>query len=199
MAFSALTSDSFNRADGTLDGSTLNNAGGGAESNVWTSTSWTISSNQAFGPGTDGPIAYPASTAAVDKQRVSSILGNASSVVARYVVANGSCFFAYKNGADLILQYFDGGTGYTSIETATGALSGGETVSITANGTSITCQVNGSTVITQTHASNPTGVGGLRAGGTTTFDDFLYETDSGGGGTPVGADAMHYYVQSHAR
>src|SRR4051812_47513871 len=103
MSLTTRVSDSFDRADGALAGSTLDNALGGSSSETWTiylGTHYAISSNRCVYSVLENSIAIVDSLPAVDEQQVSANLFNAfCGVIARWVTGGtlGTHYLAFIN------------------------------------------------------------------------------------------------------
>lgn len=185
MAFTTLCTDSFNRANGNLNGSTLDNANGGSESDTWTSnngSTWGVSSNQAVCTnGAGGSTTTVSSTAATAEQRVSIIeLGNGDcGPVARWNTGAGQGGFYLYYAGNATLYRADPTASYTALGSG-GGPGPGDTMSVECDATTgISALKNGSLVAgPATDATYATGVPGMYGGGAnaSTYDDFKYET-----------------------
>src|SRR5688572_1261717 len=195
MAFATKSSDSFNRANATLHGSTLDNAAGGSESgNTWTvvAGTWDVVSNQGQHSGTDDTVMVVSSTGAVADQRVTftylSTTSNATGAIARWAAGgggNGNFYLAYVDSGNVVQLYkYTHGSGFTQLGSNGGTPNNGDEISVECVGTSISALINGvATVGPITDSAHATGKPGMYRGeGTKVFEDFLYETDEGGGG-----------------
>lgn len=192
MALAVLTSDSFNRANGALAGSTLNNAGGGSESDTWTDSAGTgtVNSNlgvcTANGPASDAQTTVQ-STAAVAAQRTTltgSSSGGNVGPIARY--AGSTSWYMYYRGAggsSTGILYKRTAGGFTSLGTGS-SLATGDVIGCECDATTgISGRKNGVLDVGPvSDAAYATGRPGIYWGNGSVVDDFVYETDSGGGG-----------------
>lgn len=198
-----LCTDSFNRADSALGGSTLDNANGGSESDTWTSIAGTWSVGPTFPnvaretAGTNPATIIVNSTTAVDVQRVSITLGGSAGNVgvqgplARYNAGDYYLFYISADGAQGQLFKRVGGS-FTQLGASGGVLHAGDVMSVDCSGTSISTYINGVLDIGPiTDSAIATGRPGMFDLGNNTalFDNFKYEvTAVAGGFTPLLSD-----------
>jgi hypothetical protein len=190
MSYVTICSDSFNRADAALSGSTLNNAAGGTEgSDTWTiygtdntgGGSWNIVSNQSKDTGSDGyAAAVVGNTADVDKQKASMlVVTNDSGPVIRFNTSNNSYYLLYRYpGGEVVGLFKNTGGSFTAISgTGPTVIGSTDTVTLEGDGTTLNGYVNGGLEVTTTDTMNATGKPGLYGGGNkqSTYDDFKYE------------------------
>ncbi len=188
VAGGIVSTDSFNRSNGALAGSTLDNANGGIEANTWTTygtgTDFSVISNQAGRSAPTGErTAVVGSTPAVDVQRVSIVSQAADSgPTARWATAAtlGSFYLYYRNGVNAGLLYKFDGTTFTQLgSNGPTAISNGDTMAVYCNGTSIQALLNGAVEVSVTDSTYATGKPGTYAGGgsVATMDNFKYEVE----------------------
>jgi hypothetical protein len=192
-----LASDSFNRANGALAGSTLDNAAGGSETDTWSDLGtagfpFTVASNQAFRSGSPSGVApfeniALVSTTAAGLQRatVTCVDPNDEGVFVRWQphTLDGKFYLAYVDWSTAGLKLLRGDDGsYTQLGSTGSTVVAGDTVSADANGSSISAFWKGtSNVGPITDTTLTTGQTGMYAGGTSnrTLDNYLYEAPSG--------------------
>lgn len=179
MAWTLQNSDTFNRADGSLEGSTMSDAVA-----AWGTTgeTWDIVSNQAKCTTFSADRGFWADITAVADQKVEVDLHSGDSgVIARHDKTDGSTavyYMAYVFGATVTL-YKHSGSGFTSLGTA-GSLTVPETIALECIGTGIKVYVSGSETGSVTDGTIASGVGGMYAGGTNgqLFDNWNFYIDS---------------------
>ena len=184
----ASATDTFNRTDGALSGSTLSDG-----VNTWSVTggSWAVFSNRIewAAPGGVDYVAWVNSLPDCATQTVSVQFLSSTDigVVARYNVTSGvgTFYMAWSSGGTYVLGKYINGSTFTTLGTG-GTYALGDTVTLDCNGTSLTVKQNGSTIITATDGTITTGKAGLYAGGDANskiFDDFAFTgtADAGGG------------------
>jgi hypothetical protein len=186
VALSTLCSDSFNRADNPLNGSTLDNALGGTESDTWTdvNSTWNVQTNQATNTqaGADR-LTIVQSTAAVDIQQVSFITNQADmGVIARWITggAEGSFYLYYRSFSSVGQLYKYTGSGFTQLgSNGPTTIANGNTMALSCNGTTIQAILNGSVEVSATDSQNATGKPGMYGGGSglAIADSFKFEID----------------------
>lgn len=191
MAFATRSSDSFNRTDGALGGSTLDNAAGGTEgSNTWTviGGTWAVVSNQGQHSGTADTEMIVQSTSDVADQRVTitiPVAGNDHSQgpIARYASA-GNYYLAHIEPGGAVQLFKRVGGSFTQLGSNGTSIVSGDELSVQCVGTAISLLINGVVDIGPiTDSAHSTGKPGIyRGDATRLFDDFLYEVDVGGGG-----------------
>ncbi len=182
-----VSTDSFNRANGNLAGSTLDNANGGYESNTWSEqgagAAFTILTNQLHNTNPTGGRTAVVSTAAVDVQRVSIVTQAIDGgPLARWATAAtlGSFYFYYRNPSNVGILYKFDGTTFTQLgSNAPTAIANGDTMTVYCNGTSIQALLNGAVEVSVTDSTYATGKPGAYADGGTavTFDNFKFEVE----------------------
>ena len=180
-----VSTDSFNRANGALSGSSLDNANGGYESNTWSvylSAAWTIASNQVVSAIGIANIAMVSSTAVVGIQRVSIISQSTNGgAIARWATGStyGHGYLFYRNAGVGQLYRFDGATAAQLGSNGATTIVNGDTMQIYCNGTTITCYLNGVSQISVTDATYATGIPAIYGPASTSeiMDNFKYEVE----------------------
>ena len=191
MALTLLHSDNFNRADGSLEGSTMSDGVG-----VWASVAgtWDILSNEAKNStwSSDIGIWDVAMTAVGDQKAQVKVRTNDSGVIVRHNEGGAGAatyYLAYLNAATIYLYRRDAG-GFSLLSSLASAAVD-DVIGISAVGTTIEGFVNGVSAGTVTDATYATGKAGLYGGGggLSTFDDFADYVDTGSTtrGAPFGA------------
>lgn len=180
MPLTPLLSDSFNRDDGDLDGSTLDNAGGGSGTHTWDALSgtWDILTNRARCASGGDNVCIVSTMANTADMRVSAVSrGDGASLTARVTDATDG-YIAFRFATGVVACYEANGTPLGG--TAPGAIADGDTLALECIGDQITVKVNGSTVLGPfTNSTYTTGKAGLRNPNTLAgiSDDFLVETE----------------------
>lgn len=203
MAWAIKSSESFDRVNGALGGSTLDNAGGGSESgNTWNPVSgdWFVDDSMCFNEDAD-TVVVVGSTAAVNKQRVTATylgsISNETGVIGRWAAGtggNGNLYLTYVNASAVIQLYrYTEGSGFTQLGSNGGSLSTGDTWSVESVDDQISALLNSSaTVGPITDATYATGKPGIYGGAITKFrDDFVHETDEGAPPAPASSPMLH--------
>lgn len=204
---SVYASDSFNRANAALGGSTLDNAFGGSETDAWVTLpggggegTWAILSNQAtsvdlgsvFGAGiliassSKNDFQVSAKTYSLD----CGVMARCSADFALNAGPTG-CYVFYRNFSSGKGQLFKwAGGSFSQLGSDGPVIADGDVMMVQCNGTTIAGLINGSVAVSVTDSTYSAGYGGLYGGGggTSTFDDVIYETvtaPTGFIGTPV--------------
>lgn len=175
-------SDSFNRADGALNGSSLDNALGGSGSRTWTVTGSSLSSisnNTASEYGGSGMEVYVKSSGSdvADSYVKATVLTPDMGVFNRFD-GSGHYYLAYVDGTSVIKLYAFTGT-YNQIGSDGGTMTMGVTIELRCVGTSITLLTNGVTSVSGTSGAVVSGVPGIYFGGSAgqkLADSFIYTT-----------------------
>lgn len=185
FAWTVLTSDSFDRGNGALTGSTLDNALGGTETNTWTDQNgiWTVTGNaaQATFDGGGSKVSNVNGTADANAQRLTGILkaggGNLQTgVIARWQTAssggNGYLLF----GADGVIYRKDAGS-FTSLANGTDGADG-DTIMLTVIDSRLDYTLNGVFNISASDANYSTGKVAIYSSGNVNapqLNSFKYE------------------------
>jgi hypothetical protein len=181
MSLTTRVSDSFDRADGALAGSTLDNALGGSSSETWTvylGTHYTISGNRCVYNTLENSIAIVDSLAAVDEQQVSANLyTHFAGIIARWVTGGtlGTHYLAFNNGSDKLQLLRCDGEAYTQLgsDGAT-TIVAGDKVTLYCNGGNVSAYINDVLELGPTAGGgNTTGKPGFY--GQVTADNFKFE------------------------
>lgn len=213
--FSTLHQDTFNRSNGSLNGSTMSDGLGTWASSVATADVWDIVSNRAFGTnGTDAGI-WDSAMSAVDVQKAeATITIDDTGVIVRHNAGSTNfdaayyMLYLYSGGLTLYIHNA-GGAGFTSFGSA-GTASVGDTLALSADGNTLEWFVNGTSGGTTTDSTLTTGRCGLYGGGLDSsevdnFKDFVESSPSASGsipgitlGAPAGTAAAGEIVASAA-
>lgn len=181
--------DTFDRANGTLTGST---ASGGF---TWSASSGTLTVLNNRGRCTAEGIIHVASMSAVDVQRAQIVLTKADcGVMVRHngntSTASATGYLAYFGGSTIALYRFDTGANLVSLGSGIATAAPGDLLALEANGSTLNVYVNGLLVYSTTSATYTTGKYGVYGGGSgnVLFDNFKGWID-GGAGTGAFFDA----------
>lgn len=143
-AYGVDATDNFNRANGTLNGSTASDG-----VSVWTNSgTFNVASNQATGAGNSSRCWIDCGSADVEVQVTKSTTGatgaNRCGLLVRYVDASNYLFF-HCNGTAFTANKVVAGTS-TSLGTG-GSVVAGDVLKVVANGSSVALYVNGSLLL----------------------------------------------------
>lgn len=200
-AFTALYSDDFNHDLGNnLNGTTLNNAGGGSETVTWTTipgaTGFVVlgnpSPNADFCGASVGVAYVPGGSNPNDQSSsaVTSIADGGPMVRWSSSLAAGNFYALYRTGTVGQIYKVANGVTFTQLgSNGSATITSSDTIKLTAIGTAITAYVNGTLDISTTDSTYTAGApgmfdGGHSCGGThEKFTNFLAESAGGGGAT----------------
>lgn len=191
LSFITVASDSFNRADGAIVGSTLDNANGGSGTRTWGpvvgpgSGAFAISGNAARNTVDEAvlPVISPIN---YSYQRVTITCANIDEgVIARRSAGatTGNGYLAYRNFSTARAQLFrmDNGS-ITQLGTDGSVIANGDELSVHCQGDQISLLINGAVNIGPiTDATYPGGTAALYGGGDGnphSFEDFLWEAEA---------------------
>lgn len=198
MALTLLHADDFNRADGSLEGSTMSDGLG-----TWATVAgtWDILSNEAKNSvfASDIGIWDSAMSAVADQKAQAKVRTTDSGVIVRHNEGGAGAatyYLVYVSGTTLALYRRDAG-GFSLLGNI-GAVALDDVVGISAVGTTIEGFVNGVSAGTVTDATYATGKAGLYGGGggLSTFDDFADYVEPAGSAVPV---FVHHRKQQGAQ
>jgi hypothetical protein len=208
MAYATICSDSFDRANANLNGSTLDNANGGSNTETWVDKvgTWLIDSTACKTPSA-AAADYVTVTSAADgaKQKVSCrLIGPSMGPIARWTTGTGIgnlylFLIGDAGGAGTSRIYKCVNGSFTALGSAgPGGIASNQTITLECSGTTITGYVNGvqeCQVTDSTHSSGAVGFYGAIP--QSAVDDFKYELDAGGSGSAVPV-FMNQYRQRRA-
>lgn len=192
MSLDPYTSDSFNRGDGAIAGSTLDNAGGGAEVCTWATPeagTWAISGNTAREALGNDSVLWIATIDEIDMRASIITVGAGEGPFARWSNAAGTNpgngYLAFRNHISSVTQLFrcDGGS-FTQLGSDGTTVTIGDKLGVQCVGDQISLLKNDVVII-----------GPITDGNYASGSAALY---SGGEGTPHAFDSFELLVEPTA-